>query len=334
MDDKLERAVARSIEYLASPEAVASLRRDPYWPKWNSPWWHMTLLWELGLAYRIPRATATAMAHSMADHYLRRFPKSADELSRGKNLYQDVACHCALGTMYQVLCDAGVSVDGELPWLRRWFLRYQLRDGGLNCDEQAYAKARGKSSIVSTLPPLEAVLYHTHRSFTRSEIRFLDLGARYLIEHKLFRSVSGRGRIIKGDWLNLVFPRFYEYDALRGLCFLVHWALVLDRELPLQAIIETLDTIRRNFPDDRLSVQRCEASAKTTISLGPDGRWTGGKASPSSSFALLEEVGAIGRECPPLTAAWRKTLEATRTLRETGRLLIDRPEQFLAWSPQ
>ena len=333
MDAKLEAAVARSVEYLSSEKAAAQLRREPYWPKWDSPWWHMTLLWELRLAYRIPRATAIAMAEAMGDRYLKRFPASAEELPRGKTLEQDVACHCALGTMYQVLCDAGVSVESELPWIRRWFLRYQLPDGGLNCDERAYGNPRRKSSIVSTMPPLESVLFHTHRSFTKTEIAFLDRGAGYLIEHKLFRSVGGGGKIIQGDWLRVIFPRFYEYDVLRGLHFLVHWALLLDRELPLSAVIETLDALRRNFREDRLSVQRCDTPKTNSLVLDSKGRWTGSKA-PSSSFALLDAVSPVGRECPPLSATWQRTLEATRTLRERGKLVVDRPEQFVAWSAQ
>ena len=36
----IEAAIADSVRYLASDAAVASLERDVYWPKWDSPWWH------------------------------------------------------------------------------------------------------------------------------------------------------------------------------------------------------------------------------------------------------------------------------------------------------
>ena len=45
-----EREVELSIAYLASPDALASLEADTYWPKWDSPWWHMVLLRERGQA--------------------------------------------------------------------------------------------------------------------------------------------------------------------------------------------------------------------------------------------------------------------------------------------
>ena len=53
--------------------------------------------------------------------------------------------------MYQVLFACGVDIDGRAPWIRAWFLRYQLPDGGLNCDEKAYAGSGGASSIQSTV---------------------------------------------------------------------------------------------------------------------------------------------------------------------------------------
>ena len=51
-------AVQATLDYLASAAALASLARDPYWPKWDSPWWHMALLHELGLSPMIPAAMA------------------------------------------------------------------------------------------------------------------------------------------------------------------------------------------------------------------------------------------------------------------------------------
>ncbi len=40
--------------YLTSEEALQSIGRDPYWPKWDSPWWHMSLLNEMDLTGEIP----------------------------------------------------------------------------------------------------------------------------------------------------------------------------------------------------------------------------------------------------------------------------------------
>ena len=148
---KINEAIERSKKYLNSAAALQSIDRDPYWPKWDSPWWHMRLLHEMGLAHEIPQITIQKMVHTLKSHYLPHFPKTSDEMPPGTDPFLKVACHCAVGSMYQVLFAAGIDVDSELPWMRPWMIHYQLPDGGLNCDEQAYNKENPKSSIVSTI---------------------------------------------------------------------------------------------------------------------------------------------------------------------------------------
>ena len=46
---ELKRAIEHSVAYLDSPQAREALAVDAYWPKWDSPWWHMLLLDEMGL---------------------------------------------------------------------------------------------------------------------------------------------------------------------------------------------------------------------------------------------------------------------------------------------
>ncbi|MBI2363352.1 MAG: hypothetical protein HYV15_08240, partial [Elusimicrobia bacterium] len=241
----MSAVVQSSLTYLSSQAALDSLARDPYWPKWDSPWWHMTLLWELGLAERIPKPAVASLTRSIGSRYLKIFPTSPEELPAGTDPYRDIACHCALGTAYQLLTACGVDVDSDLPWVRPWFLKYQLPDGGLNCDDQAYAKERPKSSVVSSLPPLEAVLLCTPRPFTSEEASFLDRGAAYLAGHRLFRSADGT-RILDQGWLKPRFPRFYEYDLLRGYAFLRRWSRMRGKTFPTveteeaATILETL----------------------------------------------------------------------------------------------
>lgn len=307
-----EEAVALTVSYLGSGEAQESLERDPYWPKWDSPWWHMTLLWELGLASRIPGAIVRKMVQALDVHYLRFFPTAATGLPEGKDPYRHVPCHCALGTIYQVLAACGVPVDEELPWLRPWFLEYQLPDGGLNCDERAYMKPVPKSSIVSTLPPLEAILLCTSRSFTAQEGAFLDRGARYLMAHRLFRSATKSDRIINQGWLKPCFPRFYEYDILRGLRFLTRWSEIRGKPLASDAAAEGVQILRSRFPDGTINVERTVRDDEKTLALRADGQWSPGCSEPASSFDLLRQVGRTGEPSPVLTTFWEEVLAATR----------------------
>jgi len=70
----IEDGIADSVRYLESDAAVNSLEADTYWPKWHSPWWHMTTLWELGEARRIPGRVQRAMIAGLDALPLKIFP--------------------------------------------------------------------------------------------------------------------------------------------------------------------------------------------------------------------------------------------------------------------
>ncbi|NLI75960.1 MAG: hypothetical protein GX442_05890 [Candidatus Riflebacteria bacterium] len=304
----LEDAVADSVAWLASPAVAASLARDAYWPKWHSPWWHIVLLWEMGLTDRIPRPALQALFDRVRAQYLDRFPFRVEDVPAGTDPLLGILCHCALGTLYQVFFCAGFDVDADWPWARPWLLRYQLPDGGLNCDEAAYLKAAPKSSIVSTLPCLEAVLHATPRPFTPAERAFLDRGAAYLIAHRLFRSASHPDRIIDESWKQLCFPRFYEYDVLRGLAFLKDWAARTGQALPTGALTEA-ETIVRAALDPASGepvIGRSWHPAARTHILSDTGKIIGKE--PASTFPLLERVRQPGQRAPWLAAQAARAL--------------------------
>src|SRR5271167_2790717 len=90
MDRKMiERWIAASTAYLDSAKARESLVRDPYWPKWDSPWWHMTLLFELDRADAIPKEAAESMLAAIEKKYPRWFPNPRDPLPAGKDSHRD-----------------------------------------------------------------------------------------------------------------------------------------------------------------------------------------------------------------------------------------------------
>lgn len=207
-------AVQATLDDLGSPGALASVARDPYWPKWDSPWWHMALLHELGLSPLIPAALAQAMAAALQGTYTRPSPHS---------------------------------------------------------------------SMVSTLPPLEAMLGSTERPFTPEETAFLDAGANYLLQRRLCRSLS-KGALIDESWLTPTFPRFYEYDVLRGLRFLLGWARRLSRPLPWSAIEEVVRHLHEAFTGDTVEPRDW---ARQQLTLPAVGR---APLTPASLFPLLEEA--------------------------------------------
>ena len=297
-DSKL---IEETVAYLSSEQAWQSMEADPYWPKWCSPWWQMLLLYEIGLAPLIPDSATEKMVACINKHFLRFFPFTEKEIPPGFDPRRHIICHCALGCMHQVLSACGIDIYELLPWVRPWYLRYQLQDGGLNCDESAYTKSAGKSSLVSTLPPLEAVLNCTKGSFSQAEIEFLDRGAAYLLNRSLVRSASS-GRLIDESWLSLCFPRFYHYDQLRGLNFVLNWAIKLKRKISLKSISETLTHIDSAFPDGRICVQYNAWIGSNSIWYDQNtASWFNAAA---GSFPLLRQLSKIGQESAALTKAW------------------------------
>lgn len=304
----IDRWVPASSAYLASAKARESLERDPYWPKWDSPWWHVTLLHELDRADAVPRDAAQALLAALDAKYLRFFPTGRDPLPKGKDAQRDAACHCALGNVYRALKACGADVDARAPWIRAWLLRYQLPDGGLNCDDRAYAEGgAGSSSIQSTLPALEAIL-DSELPYTPAEEDFLDRGADYLIKRRLARRRRD-GKVMDPDFLKICFPRFYDYDVLRGLAFLAEWSRARRKAVPREAVAGTMAELEARFPDGVIRVERGGLAAEGSLNPSAGGAWARGSA---STFPLLDAARRAGQPSPALTRRWALVRETLR----------------------
>jgi len=314
----IERGIADSVAYLGSDAALRSIELDTYWPKWDSPWWHMLLLFELGEAMQIPARAVTAMVTGLDALPLHIFPIHPGDAPPGTDRSRDYSCHCALGCMYQVLSACGVAVDRALPWIEPWFLRYQLADGGLSCDEQAYlVEGECPSSMVGTVAPFEAMLVR------RSHRGFLERGARFLIERALTRGSStvhnAEERDAEASWREPCFPRFYFYDVLRGLAALVQWAEATGAALPRAAVADVVDELVERFPDGVVRLARRSYERPTT--LLPTADRTPSPRAPASRFALLEAASIVGEPSEALTRQWTSARQGLLRLVDAGRLV-------------
>jgi hypothetical protein len=297
-----DAAFPETLAYLGAEAAARSLAADAYWPKWDSPWWRMTLLFEAGRASAIPAPAVRALTDAVG-RYHTAFPFKVEDVPAGVDPIFGIMCHCALGTADRVLTACGVDVDRAFPWIRPWYARYQMADGGYNCDEEAYVRPAPRSSVVSTLPPAEALL--ARASLSGPESAALDRVAAYLLARRLHRSVSKGGAVIDPAWLEPAFPRFYEYDVLRGLTFVVNWARRRNRTIEADAVADVVEhLVARTGAAGLPAGRRAWAGAKTFVQDAA-GAWTRGH--PVRSFALLDEVGVPGRPDPFLTLEWRQT---------------------------
>jgi len=319
----IERGIADSVAYLESEAAPRSIALDPYWPKWDSPWWHMLLLHELGEAGRIPGRAVVAMLAGLEAYPLHIFPIHPGEAPPGTDLSRDVACHCALGCMYQVLSAYGVPVGRALPWIEAWFLRYQMADGGLNCDEHAYLKTdECPSSMVGTIAPFEAMLVRGTQG------AFLERGARFLIERALSQGSptahNARERDAAPAWRQPCFPRFYYYDVLRGLAALVRWAEATAQPLLYAAVAGVVDELIERASDGVIRIGRQAYVGMTTVV--PTLERGSAVRQPASTFALLDAVSQIGEPSEALTRQWTAARRGLLQLIDAGRLVADRQE--------
>jgi len=305
--------IQASLAYLTTPESSASLARDPYWPKWHSPWWHMLTLHEMG--EKLPASAVENLIVALNQYPLKIFPIQPSDMPEGLDPYRHTCCHCMIGSGYKILSAAGVPVDERVPWLRPWMLRYQMADGGLSCDSEAYL-ARGEcpSSMVGTIPPFEAILLHTPRPFTTEEELFVDRCAAFLIGRRLTEGSSTNHNAEEREqalaWKSLCFPRLYLYDVLRGLSVLLHWAELRGRPVPWDSIRETVTLLEGGVKNERFSYERC-----TTMLPGASGEWLGRQ--PATFFPLLTSASKLGPS-PFLEREWANTSARLARLRAAG----------------
>lgn len=307
---ELETQIDDAVAYLGSPEAVASLQIDPYWPKWASPWWQMLALHELGAAERIPKRTVRALVAALDAMPLHEFPFRQDDVPAHLDPRRHSFCHCALGTIDQLLDACGVDVDRELPFVRDWYTRYQMADGGYNCDETAYlVEDECPSSMVGTISVLEALL-------RRGPSETADRAAAMLIERELRHGSPTRHnadeRAAATAWTELCFPRFYFYDVLRGARALTRWATLHGRALPLAAVTPVLEHLLAHAPDGIVRIGRVAWTGLTTWSPVDD--WTERQPVTPPPFSL-----SSGEASATLTRHWSEVRRDVIALIDAGR---------------
>jgi hypothetical protein len=309
--------VSDSVAYLASREALASIAADTYWPKWHSPWWHMLLLWELGEARQIPMAVVRAMVDGLNALPLKTFPIWPEDAPPGHDGHRGNSCHCAMGSITQVLHACGVDVAKELPWAIPWFERYQMADGGLNCDDGAYrVPDECPSSMVGTAPAFEAM------QILAPSAPFVDKAARFMVSRELVKgsdtTYNAAERASAERWSALCFPRFYFYDVLRGLAALVSFAAAhADRRLASPTVLPIVQQLAARFPDGIVRVERQAFAGCGSLVASADG-WV--RVPVATTFPLLERTSAIGAPSAALTRQWRDTRARLRELVTRGQL--------------
>ncbi|MBW7874728.1 MAG: hypothetical protein H3C47_01930 [Candidatus Cloacimonetes bacterium] len=234
-DDRIFESAKSTAEWLSSSEAKTMLNRDPYWPKWHSPWWRMHLLMEMDMIDLVPRDFTNQFLEVFNRHYLHFFPLRIEEVPPSVDPVMQIVCQCALGSAIKMFT---LSLKPDRPvihWFSDWCRQYQMEDGGYNCDEAAYTRDFPKSSLISTLPMLEAMLLECKLFGVKEHLPLLEKGAQYYLRRGLVGSSRSPSVSVDPSWDVPVFPRFYEFDGQRVLKFLKDYAEFVGIALPVEA---------------------------------------------------------------------------------------------------
>ena len=287
------------IASLANEHLWEQAARDPYWPKWTSLWWRFHLLMETGNLAQVPTDLLERFAVLVDGWYLHDLPLRSQDVPKGYDPDHQVLCLCALASLFRILQAGGLQPRTRLPWIWECLLKTQLPDGGFNCDENAHLTSR-KSSLISTLPALEALLEGAPRPIPDQVAGMLNRGADYLLGHRFYR--SSRGDVIASAWTKPAFPRFYDYDILRGLVFVVRWKYFLNNIIPQEQVNEAFALLQA-YEDQHgwMTVQRSIMHGEYNM----DWRNNAWQRIEVGFFAPLEELAAVGRPSATLTAEWR-----------------------------
>ncbi len=243
-----EKPVLKTLEFVSSDQAYEMIERDVYWPKWEHPWWAILALAETGNLEQVPQGLMMELLNCADRQYIHVFPVRPEDAPEDINGYTEVMCFCFLGSLLKVASLMELDFFAYVPWAKDWFTRYQLPDGGYNCDEVAYLES-GKSSLVSTVPMLEGML--AYQRFMNDDSLFEPQAKKaydYLVKHNVF--MSSAGKEIEGvEWDKLMFPRFYEFDFLRSLEAVLDYGISRNVEIPEKSIKEAVRLLNQKIED-------------------------------------------------------------------------------------
>ncbi len=199
--------------YWAEPE-------DVYWPKWKATVWPLILLAEMGVPGELPAVKRGC------DYFLRMMdsqdrswppPNYPENDSQGQwPAYRSVWEPCVTGNMARTLTVFGSGDDRRVREMFEWLVKYQLPDGGWNCEPGPWQKEVFHSSFMSTIEPLWAFSALPSQKWPKGGKEVVERACEFLLMHRLYKS-DKTGRVVHEWWTNLHFPLFYFYDILHGL---------------------------------------------------------------------------------------------------------------------
>ncbi|NLM17624.1 MAG: hypothetical protein GX221_07895 [Candidatus Riflebacteria bacterium] len=200
-------------ELLNSSEALDALEQNVFWPKWQSPWWFLNLLDETDKLEDVSPEVIKSLLDSASRHYIKEFPVG-EELDGTDPA--EIMCFCLLGGLMRICSKFQIDVFAYLPWAKPWIGRYQLADGGYDCDDTSYIRS-GAGSMASTTMMLEGMIEYAKSCENKNVFaKNIQNAAIFLLKRRFLLDTDKNKRPDK-NWDKVIFPKFTEYDFTRGL---------------------------------------------------------------------------------------------------------------------
>jgi hypothetical protein len=252
-------------EILADDQAKMMIERDVYWPKWDSPWWYFQLLEETERLEDVPVETFKELLMVADRQFIHYFPVEDDEFPENLNPYTEIMDFCSLGSLMRLSARLDFDPFAWLPWAKKWINKYQLTDGGYNCDETAHSGSR-KSSIISTTIMLEGMLAYVKNFENYHELgENIEKAVSYLLKHHIY--LNSKGEKIEGtDWEKIIFPRFCEYDFSRGLEAVLDFVLISGKKVRRRNLEKAISLLKEKFDSGLNHSEKQWLSEEKTVS--------------------------------------------------------------------
>ncbi len=276
---------------------------DVYWPKWSATVWQLILLAEMGMPSHHPAIrTGCEYFLKIMDSQDRSWPPrnySESDVQGQLASWRSVWEPCVTGNMARTLTLFGFGEDPRVREMFDWLVRYQLPDGGWNCEPGPWGKEVHHSSFMSTVEPLWAFSALDRQHWPKGGREAVERGAEFMMMHRLYES-DRTGNVIDEEWTKLHFPMFYFYDILHGLRILT--ALGYAEDERMKDALQLLQSKRLAEGTWPLEATFLNSTKKNLVKDSKKEKWEVTKGESVARIPdIYQNLGSVGAPNPWIT---------------------------------
>ena len=291
------------------PEGYWAEAEDVYWPKWSATVWQLILIAEMGIPsnHHAVRTGCEYFLKIMAAQDRSWPPHFSDDDQGQVASHRSVWEPCVTGNMARTLTVFGFGEEPRVREMFDWLVRYQLPDGGWNCEPGPWGKEVHHSSFMSTIEPLWAFSALDPQRWPKGGREAVERGAEFMLMHQLYKS-DRTGNVINEEWTKLHFPMFYFYDILHGLRILTALGYADDERMkdPSQLLLS------KRLADGTWPLESTflNSTKKNLVKDPKTGKWTVTKGESVATIPdIYRNLGSVGAPNPWITLNALRVLE-------------------------